>query len=157
MELLIKIKPGESKAPKQLMNFRHFEVREAPHFYEVNMVVDSGGNEEVRKELEYYSKEIIETKGYASPALLYGSMDDNTVSELITVYNYEFVPLFDYLVEFDCWRHHAYYVKNNLVKGAIQDLIDMVNDEYMSDGEGSIFHIRSEFFRNLRSLSEQWH
>jgi len=29
------------------------------------------------------------------------------------------------------------------------------DDEYMS--EGSIFHIRSEFFRNLRSLSEQWH
>lgn len=155
--LLFKLTKDDIKIKnKDLPDVLHFEIREFSNFYDLNLVMSTDVLE-IREDLEYYSRNLIEHKGYSKPADLYLSYNEDIKPELITIYNYNFAPLLNYLDKFDCWQLRAYYVKNNLVRGAFEDLKNIILNEYEDSDDQSFFNPLTNFLRILRSLEDQWH
>jgi len=128
----------------------HLDIKEYKNFYDLNLIVRPLlGDLLVRQELHGYCQEVVEKKGFATPAAVFTGE-----SEVITIYNYEYVPLFEYLEAFDVFRHQAFYTKNKLVVGGLEYIYDMYSTEVFTSQ--SNFTPSTELFRVLESLSHQW-
>lgn len=129
----------------------HFEVREYDSHYRLNLIVSDGEDPHDRQELEWHSKEYIETTGYTSPAQLRAVEGSEN---MITVYSYNFTPLFEYMKLYDLFRLSGYYVKNKITAAALAQLEEIIRGTHEST---SLFIYESEFYRTLSTLDLHWH
>lgn len=128
----------------------HFELHEHESHYRLNLIV-SGDNDHDRQELEWQSKDVIETSGYSSPAQL---LTPESSEDMSTVYSYNFCPIFEYMPKFDLFRHSGYYVKNRITAAALSHLHDIISGDHYTT---SLFTLESEFYRALSTLDLHWH
>jgi hypothetical protein len=129
----------------------HFEVQEYESHYRLNLILSDGGNPQDREELEWRSKEIIETSGYSSPASV---LVERVTDEMTTVYSYDFCPLLSYMPKFDLFLAQGFYVKNKITAAALSQLEDIIRGRHESS---SLFVLESEFYRTLSTLDLHWH